>query len=49
MLVEFQLLDLDEIDFGLHMAYGEDENGSFHMITLGFIICSLNFIKYIKQ
>jgi len=47
MKIEFSFCDIDEISFGIFMAYGNDEIGDFHMITLGFIIFQIDFIRYI--
>jgi hypothetical protein len=47
MKIEGNFLQPDEIEIGLFMAYGEDEIGQFHMVTIGFIIFSISFIKYI--
>jgi hypothetical protein len=50
MKVEIDVLtDLREIQFGLFMAYGEDEDGFFHMTTIGFFLFSINLFKYIKE
>jgi len=47
MKIEGNLLQPDEIEIGLFMAYGEDDKGTFHMVTIGFIIFSISFIRYL--
>ena len=47
MKVEGNFCRLDELTLGLFMAYGEDENGKFHMTTIGFFIFEINLIWYI--
>ncbi len=38
--------DIDELSIGLFMANGEDDMGSFHMTTIGFVLIEINFIYY---
>lgn len=47
MQIEGHFLEPDEIEIGLSMNYGKDDNGDFHMITLGFIFFSISFIRYL--
>jgi hypothetical protein len=48
--IEFNLLAPDELELGIFMAYGENaESKQFHMVTLGFLIFSVNIIRYIKD
>lgn len=47
MKIEGNFLNPDEIEIGLFMAYGEDETGKYHMITIGFLIFSVSLIRYI--
>lgn len=46
MKVEVFVNNVDEISIGINMAYGEDENGQFHLIELGFLIFSVHLINY---
>ena len=46
MKIEVHGCNYDEISFGIFMSYGEDENGQFHMVTLGFILFEIEFIRY---
>lgn len=48
MKVEGNFCDIDELTIGFMMAYGEDDNGQFHMITIGLLIFEINFIRYIE-
>ena len=48
MKIEGNFCDIDELTIGLMMAYGEDENGQFHMTTIGLLIFEINFIRYIE-
>jgi len=47
MKIEANFCDVDELTLGLFMAYGEDEDGSFHMVTIGLLIFEINFIRYL--
>lgn len=49
MKVEVYMCALDELNLGFNMNYGEDENGLFHMLSLGFLIFEVNIMRYIKQ
>lgn len=49
MKIEGNFCDIDELTFGVFAAYGEDELGSFHMVTIGIIFFEVNFIKYKKE
>lgn len=46
MKIEVHFCNFDEISLGLFMANGEDENGQFHMVTFGFLVFEINFLKY---
>ncbi len=39
-------MGVDEICIGIYQADGEDENGGFHMVTLGFIFFTVDFYIY---
>jgi len=47
MKIEGNFCAIDELTLGLMMSYGEDENGEFHMTTIGLLIFEINIIKYI--
>lgn len=46
MEVEFELCDPDEFLLGFFKGIGEDEYGEFNIFSIGFLIFSINFIKY---
>ncbi len=48
MKVEGYINNIDEIDIGLSMYYGSDDNGNFHCIQLGFVIVTVCIFRYIK-
>ena len=48
MKIEGNFCGIDELTIGLMMAYREDENGQFHIMTIGLLIFEVNFIKYIE-
>ena len=48
MKIEGNWCALDEITLGIFMAYGNDDNGDFHIITFGLLIFEINFITYIR-
>ncbi len=43
---EFIFCDFDEFLLGISTAYGEDEFGQFHMISIGFLLFQINIISY---
>lgn len=47
MKIEGYFCGLDEIDFGFHMNYGEDEQGACHIITIGLFVFAIDIIRYI--
>jgi len=49
MLIETNFCGIDEISFGIFMAYGDDDNGDFHITTLGFIFFEIVMINYINS
>lgn len=48
MKVEFSFCDIDEISLGIFMMYGDDENGIFHLISLGFLFFVIDIYRYKK-
>lgn len=46
MKIESAFSELDQFMIGIQMAYGEDEEGSFHMLELGFLFFSITIYKY---
>lgn len=49
MKIEFSFLRPDELDVGIHMFYGGDDDGEFHVVIFGFIFCSVSFYKYLNN
>lgn len=49
MKIEGHFCAIDELSLGFNMNYGEDENGAFHMISIGFILFELSIIRYLKS
>ena len=50
MKIEINVLtDIREIQLGLFMVYGEDEYGTFHMTTIGFLLFSIDLFKYLNN
>ena len=47
--VEGSFCNIDELTLGLFMGYGEDEDGSFHFTTIGFLIFEVSFYIYNEQ
>jgi len=47
MKVEVSGNNVDEFEFGFFAAYGEDENGGFHVFTIGLFLLSISFYKYL--
>lgn len=47
MEVEFELCDHNEFLLGFFNGIGEDEYGKFNIFSIGFLIFSINFIKYV--
>lgn len=47
MRICVRILYLDEISIGLHMIYGRDGYGDFHMISFGFLLFSVDIVNYI--
>lgn len=47
MKVEGYLCNIDELDIGFHMNYGQDENGEFHSVTIGLLIFAISFYRYL--
>lgn len=47
MKVEFELCEPDEFLLGFFNGIGEDEYGKFNIFSIGFLIFSINFIKYV--
>lgn len=46
-MIETMVNDFDEIDIGLSMFYGEDENGDrFHAIQIGLLIFTVIYYNY---
>lgn len=48
MLIEGNFLPPDELHIGIHLFYGEDDNGKFHCTSLGFIFFEIEIYIYIK-
>jgi len=46
MKIEFNRNELDSFLLGIQLAYGEDENGSFHMLDIGLLLFSITIYKY---
>jgi len=46
MKVEFSLISLESMSVGLFTAAGEDEHGEFRMLTLGFLLFSVDLFIY---
>ncbi len=44
--IEFGVCSLDELSLGFHLQYGEDEDGSFHMLTIGFLLFWITIQRY---
>ena len=38
----------DQFLLGIQVCYGEDESGSFHMISIGFLFFSINLMRYFQ-
>ena len=49
MMVEGNWCAIDELSLGFFMAYGNDDNGDFHMLSIGLLIFEIRFIRYIKE
>ena len=45
----FSFNSIDQISIGLHMAYGNDENGEFHITALGFLFFEVSLVYYYNQ
>lgn len=46
-MIEANINNIDEIDLGLSMYYGQDENGDdFHAVQLGFLIVTIIYYNY---
>ena len=39
---------IDEFTLGLFSANGEDENGQFFILTIGFLLFQIEFLHYLK-
>lgn len=48
MKVEGNFCGIDELSLGFHMSYGEDEIGSFHMVSIGLLIFEVSIIRYLS-
>jgi len=46
MRIEFNLITLESFSFGIFTARGEDEYGEFQMLTLGFLLFSIDVFLY---
>jgi hypothetical protein len=46
MRIEFNLISLNNFSFGLFTAEGEDDYGEFQMLTLGFLLVSIDIFVY---
>lgn len=46
MKIEGNWCAIDELSLGVFMAYGNDEHGDFHMISIGFLIFEINILTY---
>jgi hypothetical protein len=46
MRIEFSLISLDSFSLGIFTATGEDDNGEFKMLTLGFLLFSIDIFVY---
>jgi hypothetical protein len=46
MRIEFSLISLDNFSLGIFTAAGEDDNGEFKMLTLGFLLFSIDIFVY---
>ena len=47
MKIEGHILAIDELCLGFYMAYGGDEDGEFHMLTIGLLIFQVSFYRYL--
>ena len=48
MKVEFTVCDIDELSLGFHFEKGQDEDGQFHGLFIGFLVFELSILRYIK-
>jgi len=46
MKIEISLISLDSFALGIFAAAGEDDNGEFRMLTLGFLLFSIDIFVY---
>jgi hypothetical protein len=46
MRIELNLISLNNFSFGIFTAEGEDDNGEFQMLTLGFLLFSIDIFVY---
>ena len=46
MKIEFNLISIDSFALGIFSAGGEDEDGEFKMLTLGFLLFSIDIFIY---
>lgn len=49
MKIEGSFCGIDELSLGFHLCYGEDEIGSFHMVSIGLLIFEISIIRYLKS
>ena len=49
MKIEGYVNGLDELNLGFSMYYGEDEDGAFHCLQLGFLIFTICLYKYLNK
>lgn len=47
MKIEGTFNQLDEIQLGIFLAYGNDDNGDFHLIEFGFLIFTISIYRYL--
>ena len=46
MRIDIGRCSIDEFSLGIFSATGVDESGEFFMISLGFLLFTIDFIKY---
>lgn len=46
MKIEFNWT-IDDVLLGILICSGEDEDGSFQMLSIGLLVCEVNFMKYL--
>jgi hypothetical protein len=46
MRIDFSLISIDSFALGIFTSEGEDDHGKFKMLTLGFLLFSIDIFVY---